>query len=241
MWIIHEKLFSIRQWTIAQINNFQFWSFAVCNNPCSVDSKLVVRKLFSHTGKKEQTNPSYFWFPIPILLFPYWWVFQGSEDVKMHYCNILGRIWKVNRLKSPFPGDQSVRSAASAPRDETWWIRVLPQPGLQLSTEYWDYWVLSTEQPQASPVPLKCKLEDFAHLRLSDHQEFIWQVCSCQCYCVILKLQHIKIPDNNGIIMSAVVIHQLEYCLRVKADDWMIIAGERRVEEEREERKRNKR
>ena len=111
-----------------------------------------------------------FGYPLPILLFPYWWVFQGSEDVKMHYCNILGRIWKVNRLKSPFPGDQSVRSAASAPRDETWWIRVLPQPGLQLSTEYWEYWVLSTEPGlQLHPLPLKCKLEDFAHLRLSDH------------------------------------------------------------------------
>ena len=25
-----------------------------------------------------------FGYPLPILLFPYWWVFQGSEDVKMH-------------------------------------------------------------------------------------------------------------------------------------------------------------
>ena len=46
---------------------------------------------------------------------------DATELTEWKLKRIVKQTWqiKVNRLKSPFPGDQSVRSAASAPRDET--------------------------------------------------------------------------------------------------------------------------
>ena len=239
MWIIHEKLFSIRQWTIAQINNFQFWSFAVCNNPCSVDSKLVVRKLFSHTGKKEQTNPSYFWLPstdplVSILVgFPRKW---RCENALLQY---IGPHLKSEQIEISF----SWRSICEVSRVSSSWWNLMDSSfaAARVATEYWVLRILSTEywaRVATASIATQMQTRGFCSSPIVWPH---WQVCSCQCYCVILKPQHIKIPDNNGIIMSAAVIHQLEYCLRVKADDWIIFAGERRVEEEREERKRNKR
>ena len=186
---------------------------------------------------KERTNKSIL-FLVTLYRSSCFHIGGFSKEVKMWKCTI-GPHLKSEQIEISF----SWRSICEVSRVSSSWWNLMDSSfaAARVATEYWVLRILSTEywaRVATASIATQMQTRGFCSSPIVWPH---WQVCSCQCYCVILKLQHIKIPDNNGIIMSAAVIHQLEYCLRVKADDWMIIAGERRVEEEREERKRNKR